>query len=135
MRRRWVAVRDRSTPIHPPTMAFPRDEKNWGCANRTASAPVHLITMNRLIKFSLLFSAVVSFPGFASAFGPPSSAKSDCTARPLRILLRNTAIDISEEAQRDIASFKEWASYGGIQTADGFQLVGEELDGHLDVSA
>ena len=135
MRRRWVAVRDRSTPIHPPTMAFPRDEKNRGCANRTASAPVHLITMNRLIKFSLLFSAVVSFPGFASAFGPPSSAKSDCTARPLRTLLRNTAIDISEEAQRDVASFKEWASYGGIQTADGFQLVGEELDGHLDVSA
>jgi hypothetical protein len=50
-------------------------------------------------------------------------------------ILRNTAIDIAEETGRDIASFQEWASYGGIQTTDGFQLVGEELDGHLDVSA
>jgi hypothetical protein len=50
-------------------------------------------------------------------------------------ILRNTAIDIAEETARDIASFQEWASYGGIQTADGFQLVGEELDGYLDVSA
>ena len=30
---------------------------------------------------------------------------------------------------------EEWATYAGIQKADGFQLVGEELDGVVDVSA
>ena len=49
--------------------------------------------------------------------------------------LHYAAIDVEEEAQRDVASFEEWASYNGIQRAEGFQLVGEELDGFLDVSS
>ena len=55
--------------------------------------------------------------------------------RPKTELCTTTAIDLEEEAQRDIASFEEWATYGGIQRTDGFQLSGEELDGFLDVSA
>ena len=54
---------------------------------------------------------------------------------PLPTKLRYAAINVEEEAPRDVASFEEWASYNGIQRADGFTLVGDELDGFLDVSA
>lgn len=66
-----------------------------------------------------------------------TSYPSELATRPLETSLYNTAINVEEEAPRDIASFEEWASYGGIQKADGFQLVGEEVDntGFLDVSA
>jgi len=51
--------------------------------------------------------------------------------------LRNAAIDVSESAPRDVPSFEEWASYGGIQSAEGFRLVSELIDetGYWDVSA
>ncbi|KAL3807558.1 hypothetical protein ACHAXA_001142 [Cyclostephanos tholiformis] len=55
--------------------------------------------------------------------------------RRRRPLPRDAAIDLSEDADRDVSSFVEWASRGGIQTADGFDLVGGEYDGRLDVSA
>lgn len=88
--------------------------------------------MNHL--FNIAAIAIVSSAQFALAFTTISPAK--VVTRPIRTQLFDAeiAIDIDEEAQRDIASFEEWASYGGIQRAEGFQLVGEELDGHLDVS-
>ncbi|KAL9190781.1 hypothetical protein ACHAXT_000487 [Thalassiosira profunda] len=75
-------------------------------------------------------SSTASSSGFTPAF--PSTR-----IRRTRAALHEalTAVDVEEEAPRDIASFEEWASYGGIQRAEGFQLVGEELDGFLDVSA
>ena len=89
--------------------------------------------MKRLLSIS---TAAVSFFK-CIAFAPPPIPRRQQKAPPIpRITpLYTTTIDIDEEAQRDIASMEEWASYGGIQRADGFQLVGEELDGHLDVSA
>mmetsp|Transcript_20552 Transcript_20552/g.37458 ORF Transcript_20552/g.37458 Transcript_20552/m.37458 type:complete len:465 (-) Transcript_20552:144-1538(-) len=46
-------------------------------------------------------------------------------------------INIAEDAPRDIPSFEEWASYGGIQKADGFQLISNQVDNadYLDISA
>ncbi|KAL7528909.1 hypothetical protein ACHAWF_002766, partial [Thalassiosira exigua] len=70
-------------------------------------------------------------PSPVFAFTSPS-----LVASPPRVTARvYAAINIDEEAPRDIASFEEWASYGGVQRADGFQLVGQDLDGFLDVSA
>ena len=86
-------------------------------------------------SIALMFAVVI---GGTSAFSSPlSTSKWKCSRRrPLPSLAYNTAIYVDEEAQRDIASFEEWARYGGIQRADGFQLVGEELFvGYLDVSA
>eukprot|EP00578_Thalassiosira_sp_NH16_P030612 CAMPEP_0181076628 /NCGR_PEP_ID=MMETSP1071-20121207/521_1 /TAXON_ID=35127 /ORGANISM="Thalassiosira sp., Strain NH16" /LENGTH=450 /DNA_ID=CAMNT_0023157823 /DNA_START=66 /DNA_END=1418 /DNA_ORIENTATION=+ len=85
---------------------------------------------------SLLFNiaAAVCFSEFVSAF-TSSSSHAKFSSRPKRSQIFTTAIDIEEEAARDIASFEEWASYSGIQRADGFQLAGEDLDGFLDVSA
>jgi hypothetical protein len=133
---RWVDVHDGATTIYAMTEATktaPRDARNRGLASR------RILSASAMMKIASLLSAGVSsllLPEFSSAFGSPSRRAS--LDRNLRRLntppLRDTAIDITEEAQRDVASFKEWASYGGIQTADGFQLVGEELDGHLDVS-
>jgi len=81
-------------------------------------------------------AAVVScecISAFTLTLGPPKLA----TIRPYRTRLNSIAIDVSEEAPRDIASFEEWASYGGIQRADGFQLVAAEVDnsGFMDISA
>lgn len=48
-----------------------------------------------------------------------------------------STLDVSEDAHntRDVASFQEWASYAGIQQSEGFQLVSEDIDGFLDISA
>jgi len=56
---------------------------------------------------------------------------------PLQTSLRYATINVDEGASRDIASFEQWASYGGIQRADGVELVAQEVDntGFLDVSA
>ncbi|KAL7426272.1 hypothetical protein ACHAXH_000545 [Discostella pseudostelligera] len=92
-------------------------------------------------SIALIFVVVV---GGAAAFSSPSPycvnqlTSTSRLRRPLpsSLEVHNTAIDIDEESQRDISSFEEWASYNGIQRADGFQLVGEELFvGYLDVSA
>jgi len=96
--------------------------------------------MSQSIALILVAVVVVG----AAAFSSPSPScanpltSTSCLRRPLPSSLGvyNTAIDVDEEAQRDISSFEEWASYNGIQRADGFQLVGEELfAGYLDVSA
>lgn len=90
------------------------------------------------ISIALIFVVALAR---AAAFSSPSCAIISTSKRIRRRSLSylgayNTAIDIDEEAQRDISSFEEWASYSGIQRADGFQLVGEELFvGYLDVSA
>lgn len=44
------------------------------------------------------------------------------------------SIDISEDAQRDLDRLHEWSYNCGIEQAD-FQLAGQEIDGHLDVSS
>eukprot|EP00571_Detonula_confervacea_P002991 CAMPEP_0172313586 /NCGR_PEP_ID=MMETSP1058-20130122/20535_1 /TAXON_ID=83371 /ORGANISM="Detonula confervacea, Strain CCMP 353" /LENGTH=444 /DNA_ID=CAMNT_0013027263 /DNA_START=86 /DNA_END=1420 /DNA_ORIENTATION=+ len=85
------------------------------------------------MKRLFCIAGVISFSEIASAFTSVSPA-TIATTRPLQTLLY-TAINVDEETQRDISSFEEWASYGGIQKAEGFQLVGEDLDGFLDVSA
>jgi len=87
--------------------------------------------MNRLL---IAAAAVITFSECISAFTLTSPSKFASCSRP-RITPLYTAIDVDEEASRDIASFEEWASYGGIQKVDGFQLVSEELDGFLDMSA
>eukprot|EP00804_Cyclotella_cryptica_P012807 CCRYP_010569-RA/>CCRYP_010569-RA protein AED:0.07 eAED:0.07 QI:164/1/1/1/0/0.5/2/544/443 len=38
------------------------------------------------------------------------------------------SIDISHNAPRDIPSFRDWASNYGIQTTDGFELIGDNTD-------
>lgn len=87
------------------------------------------------IALILFGVATISFPRCASAFTLPSSAKiTRYSPRPHTLGVYTTAIDIDEEAQRDVSSFEEWASYSGIQRADGFQLVGEDYLGYLDVS-
>lgn len=93
--------------------------------------------MNRFLGTAAI---LVSSAGHASAFtliSPPSATVPPSLSRTPQTRLCDaiTAVDVDEEAPRDIASFEEWATYGGIQRADGFQLVGEDLDGFLDVSA
>jgi hypothetical protein len=99
--------------------------------------------MNMSLKRRITLVFVVIVVG-VSAFSSstPSCAKTSRSRGSLRRSLpslgayHNTAIDVNEEAQRDISSFEEWAIYSGIQRADGFQLVGEELFvGYLDVFA
>lgn len=41
---------------------------------------------------------------------------------------------VDEKAGRDVAAMEEWASSCGVQKVGGFQLVGESIDGFLDVS-
>eukprot|EP00584_Thalassiosira_punctigera_P020648 CAMPEP_0172563396 /NCGR_PEP_ID=MMETSP1067-20121228/100548_1 /TAXON_ID=265564 ORGANISM="Thalassiosira punctigera, Strain Tpunct2005C2" /NCGR_SAMPLE_ID=MMETSP1067 /ASSEMBLY_ACC=CAM_ASM_000444 /LENGTH=466 /DNA_ID=CAMNT_0013353835 /DNA_START=14 /DNA_END=1414 /DNA_ORIENTATION=- len=79
-------------------------------------------------------ASVISCSVCISAFTSTVPSKLATYSRQLTAPLQ-TKIDVEEEAPRDIYSFEEWASYGGIQKADGFQLVSEELDGFLDVSA
>mmetsp|Transcript_4581 Transcript_4581/g.10053 ORF Transcript_4581/g.10053 Transcript_4581/m.10053 type:complete len:468 (+) Transcript_4581:154-1557(+) len=99
------------------------------------------MTMKHLLGVAAAF--VIYFSECTSAFtstisskvAPSSSRMLQAPLSPLYTGLTAVAVDIEEEAYRDIASFEEWASYGGIQKADGFQLISEELDGFLDVSA
>jgi len=68
------------------------------------------------------------------AFSEAFISTSTLASRPPKLALY-ASINIVEDAQRDIAPMEEWASYGGVQKVDGFQLSGEDLDGYLDVSA
>ena len=64
-----------------------------------------------------------------------SSSWSDRSREPRRLFSTQQVVDVSENAPRDIATMQDWAYACGVQTVEGFQLVGENGDdGSLDVS-
>jgi len=86
-----------------------------------------------LVAIPSLYNCLVS--GFTSTSNYSNRYQVQTTILPLQTPLHYSTINIEEEAPRDVQSFEEWALYNGIQRADGFQLVGEDIDGFLDVSA
>lgn len=95
--------------------------------------------MKRLLSIIIVAASSLDYYCVSvSAFSPPRShhlASHRIHRYNTQLYDAVTAVDISEETPRDIASFEEWFSYGGGQRHEGFQLAGEELDGFLDVSA
>ena len=86
-----------------------------------------------IVAIPSLYNCLVS--AFTSTLNYNRYQVVSTTIQPRQTSLHYSTINIEEEAPRDVSSFEEWALYNGIQRADGFQLVGEDLDGFLDVSA
>lgn len=92
------------------------------------------------MKFPLIVASTVSLAAedtlaFLAQSSSSSSSWSDPSREPRRLFSTQQVVDISENAPRDIAAMQDWAYACGVQTAEGFQLVGENGDdGSLDVS-
>jgi len=87
------------------------------------------------MKTSTCAFALAIISHVASAFISPS------TFAPIKDVGRSftstkqlyATIDVDEDTSRDTASMEEWSYAYGIGRADGIQLVGEDVDGFLDV--
>lgn len=94
------------------------------------NAPTPLQQTTSAMRLELLLAVAWT----VSAFHPPIPSSTQCSRGELcRQNLAAYYVDVDEFTPRDIGTFDEWASAGGVQRCEGFELAATSDDPALDI--